>query len=66
MKLFVWDFHGTLEKGNELAVLEISNLILKKHDYKERFLESQCRELYGEKWFEYFEYLLPNEPKTIH
>ncbi len=21
MKLFVWDFHGVLEKGNDLAVL---------------------------------------------
>ncbi|MBP9782031.1 HAD family hydrolase [Candidatus Woesebacteria bacterium] len=66
MKLFVWDFHGTLEKGNENAVLEMSNFVLEKHGYKQRLLESQCRELYGKKWYEYFEYLLPDESNATH
>ncbi len=57
MKLFVWDFHGTLEKGNEYAVLEMSNIILEKHGHKERFTELQCRELYGKKWYEFFEFM---------
>jgi phosphoglycolate phosphatase-like HAD superfamily hydrolase len=66
MKLFVWDFHGTLEKGNEYAVLEMSNVVLEKHGYKEKFSESLCRELYGKKWYEFFEYLLPDEPNSKH
>lgn len=66
MKLFVWDFHGTLEKGNEYAVLEMSNIVLEKHGYVEKFSELQCRELYGRKWYEYFEYLLPGEPNLKH
>lgn len=40
MKLFVWDFHGVLEKGNEGAVLEISNKILGDFRYKERFRDT--------------------------
>ena len=27
MKLFVWDFHGVLEKGNDEAVVELVNRI---------------------------------------
>lgn len=66
MKLFVWDFHGTLERGNEIAALEMSNIILEKHGYEERFTESQCQELYGKKWREYFEHLLPQETSEKH
>lgn len=66
MKLFVWDFHGTLERGNEMAALEMSNIILEKHGYEERFTENQCRELYGKKWREYFEALLPYETSERH
>jgi len=29
-KLFVWDFHGVLEKDNEQAVIQISNDVLKE------------------------------------
>lgn len=66
MKLFIWDFHGVLEKGNENAVLEISNEVLKKAGHKERFTINDCRVLYGKKWYEYFEYLLPNESYDTH
>lgn len=66
MKLFVWDFHGTLERGNELAVLETSNTILERHGYEERFTETQCMALYGRKWHEYFSKLLPDEPAEKH
>lgn len=60
-KLFVWDFHGTLERGNDLAVWEISNVILKELGFKQRFTQKQCLYLSGRKWFEYFKYLLPEE-----
>jgi phosphoglycolate phosphatase-like HAD superfamily hydrolase len=65
-KLFVWDFHGTLEKGNELAAIEISNSALQKHGFKERFTYQDAINLYGRKWFQYFEYLLPDEPHETH
>lgn len=66
MKLFVWDFHGVLEKGNEYAVLEISNEALKQNGYSERFSDSDVNKYYGLKWYEYFEKILPNETNDIH
>lgn len=41
MKLFVWDFHGVLEKDNDLAVLDISNKVLEQSGYAERFSEEK-------------------------
>jgi phosphoglycolate phosphatase-like HAD superfamily hydrolase len=66
MKLFVWDFHGVLEKGNEAAVIEISNAVLEEFGYSERFTPEENESLYGRKWYEYFEYLLPTEPHERH
>ena len=66
MKLFVWDFHGTLEKGNEAAVLENSNAVLEMFGYAERFSLKDCIDLYGLKWYEYFAFLLPHETKEKH
>ncbi len=66
MKLFVWDFHGVLEKDNEYGVIEISNTVLKSFGYKERFKKSDNSKVYGRRWYQYFEYLLPNEPKSRH
>lgn len=59
MKLFIWDFHGVLEKGNENAVIHISNKALEKNGYEKRFLESDIDRLYGLKWYQYFSYLMP-------
>lgn len=61
MKLFVWDFHGVLEKDNEKAVIEITNKILERFRYKQRLSEKDCDDFYGLKWYEYFERLLPHE-----
>lgn len=66
MKLFVWDLHGTLEQGNEDAAIEISNLALKHHGYPQRFKPEDSRILYGLKWYQYFEWLLPDEPYETH
>jgi len=66
MKLFVWDFHGVLEKGNEGAVVEISNLALSDLGHSARLTEDQCRILYGKKWYEYFQALLPDEQAQVH
>lgn len=64
--LFVWDFHGVLETGNEHAVLEVSNNVLEFLGYKKRFIIDDIHKLYGKKWWEYFEYLLPDEPREKH
>jgi phosphoglycolate phosphatase-like HAD superfamily hydrolase len=57
MKLFVWDLHGTLERGNERAVIDISNSVLERHGYAERFSHADSPKLYGRKWYEYFSWL---------
>jgi phosphoglycolate phosphatase-like HAD superfamily hydrolase len=66
MKLFVWDFHGVLEKDNEKAVIDISNHVLAKAGYKERFSDEDNERFYGLKWYEYFERLLPNVTHSEH
>ena len=66
MKLFVWDFHGVLEKDNELAVLDISNRVLEQAGYTERLSAKDSQEYYGLKWYQYFERLLPNLSTDQH
>ena len=66
MKLFVWDLHGTLEQGNEEAVVEISNMALKQLGYTAQFTSEHGRDLYGKKWYEYFAFLLPEEAHEKH
>jgi phosphoglycolate phosphatase-like HAD superfamily hydrolase len=66
MKLFVWDFHGVLEQDNDLALIEVTDIILEKNGFKER-LDLKVRNLlYGRRWYEYFEYILPNESYSTH
>ena len=36
MKLFIWDFHGVLEKDNEHAVVEVTNQVLKEFNQDAR------------------------------
>jgi phosphoglycolate phosphatase-like HAD superfamily hydrolase len=59
MKLFVWDFHGVLEQGNDDAVLEITNNALEIHQLSRRMSLAESRQLSGLRWHEYFNYLLP-------
>lgn len=59
-QLYVWDLHGTLEQGNEIAVVEISNCILEDFRYAQRFTHEMGIELYGLKWHEYFRALIPH------
>ena len=66
MKLFVWDFHGVLEKDNDLDVLYLSNIILKNKGIKKRFSLDDAYKLSGLKWFEYFEFLLPELSHKDH
>lgn len=66
MKLFVWDFHGVLEKDNDLAVLDITNQVLSEHGHKVRLTSETNQKYYGLKWFQYFEKLLPNLTSEEH
>jgi len=66
MKLFVWDLHGTLEQGNEHAVMEMSNQVLASFGYNQQFNSRHAAQLYGLKWYQYFEFLLPAEPAEKH
>ncbi len=66
MKLFVWDLHGTLEQGNEHASVEVSNMALSALGYSERFSDRHVSQLYGLKWYQYFEFLLPEQSHDRH
>lgn len=65
VKLFVWDLHGTLERGNDRAVVDVSNNVLRQHGRAERFTYEDGAKLYGRKWYEYFEWLLPQESYEV-
>lgn len=66
VKLFVWDLHGVLERGNDRAVIDISNQVLAMYGYHHRFQYDDGRRLYGRKWYEYFAALLRDEPHQRH
>ncbi len=69
-KLFVWDLHGVLEKNNEYAVVQVTNEVLARYDKQ---FQRQVRLdldganlLYGRKWHEYFQHLLPEASPEFH
>jgi phosphoglycolate phosphatase-like HAD superfamily hydrolase len=64
-KLFIWDFHGVLEQGNEGAVVEVTNAVLSEFGLNTRLDHETNLKLYGQKWSEYFRLLDPlaNESK---
>jgi phosphoglycolate phosphatase-like HAD superfamily hydrolase len=66
MKLFIWDFHGVLEKGNEDIVFKVTNMSLQRNAFSKRMSFQENIDLSGKKWFKYFEYLLPNESHETH
>lgn len=61
MKLFVWDFHGVLEKGTDDAVIEVTNHVLKLNGYERQMTYEESLYLAGLRWHEYFSYLLPDK-----
>jgi phosphoglycolate phosphatase-like HAD superfamily hydrolase len=64
--LFVWDLHGTLEQGNENAVIQISNQALKERGHTARFKHGDALRLYGKHWYEYFADILPEAAHEEH
>ena len=63
MKLFIWDFHGTLEKGNERSARAYTDMVLEQEGYARRMTGEEEHALYGRKIHEYFAYLCPGEPQ---
>ncbi len=57
--LFIWDFHGVLEKGNEKAVQELCNLILKDFQIQKEVSLKEVIDWYGLSWFDYFKLAAP-------
>jgi len=57
--LFVWDFHGVLEKGNVYAVQKLVNLVLKKFDINKEITIKEAIDWYGLSWFDYFKLATP-------
>lgn len=66
MKLFVWDFHGVLEQDNDLALIEVTNIILKKNGFEKQIDLKMRNLLYGRRWYQYFEHVLPKESYSTH
>jgi len=66
MKLFVWDYHGVIEQGNEISSWDVTNRVLNDYGYIERLSQEDAKKLYGNKWYEYFEHILPNESHERH
>ena len=66
-KLFVWDFHGVLEKGNEYAVQEVVNRVLPEFGIERKATVEECLMLYGKKWADYYRFYNPDtSEETIH
>ena len=66
MKLFVWDFHGTLEYGNDYAVTDITNLAMRQRGHDRVMTHQESLMLSGKRWHEYFSYLLPDVDQKEH
>lgn len=66
MKLFVWDYHGVLERGNEIAAWKVTNLVLASFGYAEKITKKDALRMYGKKWYEYFEHVLPHATHEHH
>ena len=57
--LFVWDFHGTLEKDNVLAVQEILNKVMAYYRLEKKITLAETVKYYGLSCVDYFHYLHP-------
>lgn len=60
MKIFAWDFHGTLEQGVEVGFWHILKLIAKDHGIQENFKLTEVRRLYGTSVGSYLKHFFPS------
>lgn len=66
MKLFVWDFHGVLEKDNDRGLVDYLNMALASHGHEERFDYEEVKRLYGKRIYDFFVDRLPHLPPHQH
>lgn len=66
MKLFVWDFHGVLERDYERGICAHINDVLAQFGTKRRLTLEETYHCYGYKLYQYFEFLLPDESHQTH
>jgi phosphoglycolate phosphatase-like HAD superfamily hydrolase len=52
--LFIWDFHGVLEKGNEYALQDVLNQVMEEFGIPRKVGMEKVLELYGMSWFDYY------------
>ncbi|MBW2965898.1 HAD hydrolase-like protein [Candidatus Woesearchaeota archaeon] len=65
--LFVWDFHGVLETGNEYAVQDVVNKVLPEFGISRKATVEECLMLYGKKWADYYRFYNSDaDEETIH
>jgi phosphoglycolate phosphatase-like HAD superfamily hydrolase len=55
--IFVWDFHGTLEKDNDKVVHIVCNKVLQEHGINRPVSMEEVVALYGMPWAGYFRHL---------
>ncbi len=65
-RLFIWDYHGVLEQGNETALMAISNRALQECGYSQRLADADMKLLYGKSWLTFFSDTLPTETPETH
>jgi len=58
-KLFIWDFHGTLEKDNIYAVKAIIDRTLKAFNINREISLNETIKNYGLSWIDYFHFVYP-------
>jgi phosphoglycolate phosphatase-like HAD superfamily hydrolase len=63
--LFVWDFHGVLEKGNEYALQEVINQVLEEFKFKRRAAIEEILLLAGKSWKDHYRHFLPGVSDEI-
>jgi phosphoglycolate phosphatase-like HAD superfamily hydrolase len=63
--LFVWDFHGTLEKGNVRAVHELINRVLPLFGVHRSISLAKTAELYGLSWVDYCKEVYPEGDQKV-
>lgn len=59
-KVFIWDFHDTLETGTLDILTEIANVLLKENGSQKRFTNQEMAALPSFSWKTFFEGHLPN------
>lgn len=64
VKIFAWDFHGTLEQGVEVGFWHILKQIAKKRGISEDFKLDEVRKLYGITVAKYLMHFFPNSNES--